>query len=243
MTLFFSPLPSALSTGQLAETIPKPLGKWGGREGGKSQLGWLQPRVQNNWSQPSCLCLQCSQKPLCWERAGGHSCGREGPTGRGIQSPHSWFQGGQQPSIRLGDISQRSAHGRQTACTSSTEQNQSAGSPSQLILGHPPHTGQCHQQLGDCRAQMSFVSKRRDKISSYVLYIALQWILRISYSHQRCIFHPGSRSRHINPTAHNTFTVFKMCRWSMCRRRFYEQEMLEQPIVVRGQHRSCQQRL
>lgn len=54
MTLFFSPLPSALGTGQLAEMITKPLGKWGGeREGEKSQLGWLQPPVQNSLSQPS----------------------------------------------------------------------------------------------------------------------------------------------------------------------------------------------
>lgn len=126
---------------------------------------------------------------------------------------------------------------------SSTEQNQSAGSPSQLMLGHPPHTGQCHQQPVDSKAQMSFVSKKGDKIWSCILYTGLRWILRISYSHQRCTFHPGTRSRHINPTAYNTFTVFKICRWSMCRRRFYEQEMLEPPIVVQGQHGSCQQRL
>lgn len=108
------------------------------------------------------------------------------------------------------------------------------------VQGHPgPPTS--HWTVSP--AQMSFVSKRRDKIWSCILYTGLQWILRSSYSHQRCIFHPGTRSRHINPTAHNTFTVFKMCRWSMCRRMFYEQEMLEQPIVVRGQHRSCQQRL
>lgn len=126
---------------------------------------------------------------------------------------------------------------------SSTEQNHSAEPPSQLMLGHPSHTGQCHQQPVHCRAQMGFVSKRGDKIWFCILYTGLQRILRISYSYQRCIFHPGTRSRHINPTAHNTFTVFKICRWSMCRRRFYEQEMLEQPIIVQGQHGSCQQRL
>lgn len=178
--------------------------------------------------------LGACRRPHVWQR---------GPNRQGDPEPTFLVSGWTAALHKAGGYFTEISHGRYTACTSSTEQNQRAESPSQLMLSHLPHTGQCHQQLGDWKAQMSFVSKRGDKISSCVLYTRLQWILRISYSHQRCIFHPGSRSRHINPTAHNTFTVFKMCRWSMCRRRFYEQEMLEQPIVVRGQHGSCQQRL
>lgn len=117
--------------------------------------------------------------------------------------------------------------------------NESAGLPSQHMVGHPLHdTGKYHEQSMDL-----CLINRGDKIWSCISYTGLQSLLRISYSHQRCIFHPGTRSRHINPTAHNTFTLFKICRWSMCRRRFYEQEVLEQPILVRGQHGSCQQRL
>lgn len=139
----------------------------------------------------------------------------------GIQSPHSWFQGGHQPSLRLGGILQISpwqAHSLlQTALNRTRVQGHHPSScwATHLTWALPP---------ADCRAQMCFVSKRGDKIWSCIWYTGLQWILRISYSHQRCIFHPGTRSRHINPTAHHTFTVFKIRRWSMCRR-FYEQEM------------------
>lgn len=92
---------------------------------------------------------------------------------------------------------------------SSIKQNQSAGLPSQHMVGYPLHgTGKSHQQLVDHRAQIPFASNSGDKNWSCTLYTGLQSLLRISYSHQRCIFQPGTRSRHINPTAHNTFTVF-----------------------------------
>lgn len=173
-------------------------------------------------------------------------CGRKGSTSRGMQNPHQptflvseWTPALPKARGYFTEIGPWQAHSLLQIALNRTR-----------VQGH--HASSCwatHLTLGSATSSHWTVRHRcplsqRGEIKFGPAFCTQGYsgFFRISYS-QRCTFHPGTRSRNINPTAHNTFTVFKICRWSMCRRRFYEQEMLEQPIVMRGQHGSCQQRL